>query len=206
MTKTKFIKGIGVTAGIIIGKAYLVDRRKIEAPARVLPEFQVPQEVARFLDAVEESRKQLRSAKEKLLHEEAAGLSYILDTHLLLLEDKKLIENTVETIKQSWINSEWALKINLDRVRTLDDTLGRFYAGELTLPANAREIPDYYAHLKATIRVLEDGPGGQRVARYIESGPDHLAHAENYCGVAAGAPASQLESQNLDDFGGYGGA
>jgi len=88
MMKTKFIKGIGVTAGIIIGKAYLVDRRKIEAPARVLPEFQVPQEVARFLDAVEESRKQLRSAKEKLLHEDAAGLSYILDTHLLLLEDR----------------------------------------------------------------------------------------------------------------------
>jgi len=127
MMKTKFIKGIGVTAGIIIGKAYLVDRRKIEAPARVLPEFQVPQEVARFLDAVEESRKQLRSAKEKLLHEEAAGLSYILDTHLLLLEDKKLIENTVETIKQSWINSEWALKINLDRVRKVFDSIDDEY-------------------------------------------------------------------------------
>jgi phosphotransferase system enzyme I (PtsI) len=127
MMKTKFIKGIGVTAGIIIGKAYLVDRRKIEAPARVLPEFQVPQEVARFLDAVEESRKQLRSAKEKLLHEDAAGLSYILDTHLLLLEDKKLIENTVETIKQSWINSEWALKINLDRVRKVFDSIDDEY-------------------------------------------------------------------------------
>jgi phosphotransferase system enzyme I (PtsI) len=127
MMKTKFIKGIGVTAGIIIGKAYLVDRRKIEAPARVLPEFQVPQEVERFLDAVEESKKQLRSAKEKLLHEDAASLSYILDTHLLLLEDKKLIENTVETIKQSWINSEWALKINLDRVRKVFDSIDDEY-------------------------------------------------------------------------------
>jgi phosphotransferase system enzyme I (PtsI) len=127
MMKTKFIKGIGVTAGIIIGKAYLVDRRKIEAPARVLPEFQVPQEIARFLDAVEESKKQLREAKEKLLHEDMAGLSYILDTHLLLLEDKKLIENTVETIKQSWINSEWALKINLERVRKVFDSIDDEY-------------------------------------------------------------------------------
>jgi phosphotransferase system enzyme I (PtsI) len=127
MKKTKFIKGIGVTAGIIIGKAYLVDRRKIEAPARVLPEFQVPQEIARFLDAVEESKKQLREAKEKLLHEDMAGLSYILDTHLLLLEDKKLIENTVETIQQSWINSEWALKINLERVRKVFDSIDDEY-------------------------------------------------------------------------------
>jgi phosphoenolpyruvate-protein phosphotransferase (PTS system enzyme I) len=127
MMKTKFIKGIGVTAGIIIGKAYLVDRRKIEAPARVLPEFQVPQEVDRFLAAVEDSKKQLRGAKEKLLHEDAAGPSYILDTQLLLLEDKKLIENTLETIQQSWINSEWALKINLDRVRKVFDSIDDEY-------------------------------------------------------------------------------
>ena len=125
--KTQFIKGIGVTPGIVIGKAYLLDRRKVEAPARVLPEFQVPQEVSRFLDAVEESKKQLRTAKDKLLHEDAAGPSYILDTHLLLLEDKKLIENTVQTIKQSWINSEWALKINLERVRKVFDSIDDDY-------------------------------------------------------------------------------
>ena len=125
--KTQFIKGIGVTPGIVIGKAYLLDRKKIEAPARVLPEFQVPQEVSRFLDAVEESKKQLRMAKDKLVHEDAAGPSYILDTHLLLLGDKKLIENTVQTIKQSWINSEWALKINLDRVRKVFDSIDDDY-------------------------------------------------------------------------------
>ena len=119
MKKTQFIKGIGVTPGIIIGKAYLLDRGKIEAPARVIPESHTPQEVARFRDAVEESKKQLRQAKEKLLHEEATGPTYILDTHLLLLEDKNLIDNTVETIRQSWINSEWALKINLERVRKI---------------------------------------------------------------------------------------
>ncbi len=127
LKKTKFIKGIGVAPGIIIGKAYLVDRGKIEAPARVLPEFLVPQELERFQQAVEESKKQLRLAKEKLLQEDATGLAYILDAHLLLLEDKKLIENTMETIRQSWINSEWALKINLDRVRKVFDSIDDEY-------------------------------------------------------------------------------
>src|SRR4030042_1449382 len=83
--KTQFIKGIGVTPQIIIGKAYLLDRGKIEAPARVLPESQVPQEIDRFRQAVEESKKQLQMAKEKLMGEDAVGLSYILDAHLLLL-------------------------------------------------------------------------------------------------------------------------
>ncbi len=66
MKKTQFIKGIGVTPGIIIGKAYLLDRGKIEAPARVIPESHTPQEVARFRDAVEESKKQLDHAIEIL--------------------------------------------------------------------------------------------------------------------------------------------
>ena len=125
--KTQFIKGIGVTPQIITGKAYLVDRGKIEAPARVLPENQVPWEIERFRDAVEESKKQLRSAKEKLLHEDAVGPAYILDAHLLLLEDKNLIDTTLETIKQSWINSEWALKINLDRLRKIFDSIDDDY-------------------------------------------------------------------------------
>ncbi len=125
--RTNFIKGIGVTPGIVIGKAYLVDRGKIEAPARVLPEFLVPQEVSRFREAVEESKRQLLQAKERLLQEDASGLSYILDAHLLLLEDKKLIENTIETIKHNWINSEWALKINLDRVRKVFNSIDDEY-------------------------------------------------------------------------------
>jgi len=127
LKKTHFVKGIGVSPGIIIGKAYFLDRGKIEAPARVLPEFHVAQEVERFLAAVEESKKQLRKAKEKLLHEDAAGPSYIIDTHLLLLEDKKLIDSTVETIKQSWINSEWAMKINLDRLRKIFNSIDDEY-------------------------------------------------------------------------------
>ena len=125
--KTQFIKGIGVTPQIIVGKAYLVDRGKIDAPARVLPENQVPWEVERFRDAVEESKKQLRSAKEKLLHEDAVGPAYILDAHLLMMEDKNLIDTTVETIKQSWINSEWALKINLDRLRKIFNSIDDDY-------------------------------------------------------------------------------
>jgi len=125
--KTQFIKGIGVTPAIIIGKAYLLDRGKIEAPARVIPEPQILQEVARFREAVEESKKQLRLAKEKLLHEDVAGPTYILDVHLLLLEDKNLIENTEKTIKQSWINAEWALKINLERVRKVFNNIDDEY-------------------------------------------------------------------------------
>ncbi len=78
--------------------------------------------------------------------------------------------------------------VNLDRTRSLDATFSRFYEGLNTLPANARNIKDFYVHLKAPVRTLETKRNGITVARYVETGPDHLAHAENYCLAARSAP------------------
>lgn len=75
--------------------------------------------------------------------------------------------------------------VNLDRTRMLDLTLSRFYDHSNTLPANARDIRDYYRHLKASVRVLEDGPNGEKIAMYVNAEPDHFGHAENYCTVAS---------------------
>ena len=80
--------------------------------------------------------------------------------------------------------------VDMDRTWSLDEMYARFYEGFNTLPANARDIPDYYDQLAAPVRVLEDGRRG-KVARYVESGADHLAHAENYCRAAMFAPASK---------------
>ena len=77
---------------------------------------------------------------------------------------------------------------NLDRTRTLDETFARFIDHGNTLPANVADIRDYYAHLMASVRVLEKDTYGQEIARYVESGPDHFAHAENYCMAASECP------------------
>lgn len=80
---------------------------------------------------------------------------------------------------------------NLDRTRTIDETFARFIERSNTLPANARDIRDYYRHLIAPVRVLEDAPNGAQIARYVESGPDHYAHSENYCLAASECPLAQ---------------
>lgn len=85
-----------------------------------------------------------------------------------------------------WNNKEWV--VNLDRTRVLDQTLARFYDGSNTLPANARDVRDYYNQMAAPVRVLEKDSKGQQVARYVETGPDHFAHAEAYCTAAAACP------------------
>lgn len=76
----------------------------------------------------------------------------------------------------------------IDRTRAMDDTYTQFYEEAFTLPANARDIRDYYAHLCASVRALEEKRDETPVARYVHSQPDHYAHAETYCNVAMYAP------------------
>lgn len=85
--------------------------------------------------------------------------------------------------------------VNLDRTRTLDAVFAGLRDGTLTLPAHARDIPDYYAHLTALARRVEQ-KADEAVAVYAGDGADHLAHAENYCRVAAGLLPASLGKQD----------
>lgn len=84
--------------------------------------------------------------------------------------------------------------VSIDRTRALDGLYADLLAGALTLPADARDVPHYYKHLKAPTRVIEQTRDGTGVARYVEDGPDHLAHAENYCRIAFFAPVVSDET------------
>jgi len=88
------------------------------------------------------------------------------------------------------------LKVNADRTRSLDLTFSQFVDAASgkpgrTLPANITSVRDYAAHLKASKRILKENAQGEKTAVYIESGPDHFAHAENYCTIARSCPYMQ---------------
>ncbi|MDI7259328.1 MAG: phosphoenolpyruvate-utilizing N-terminal domain-containing protein, partial [Thermodesulfobacteriota bacterium] len=66
----KFIHGIGASSGIVIGKAFLVERFKVRLPQKRIDPMHVDEEVERFHRALDESRNQLREIKEKILDPE----------------------------------------------------------------------------------------------------------------------------------------
>lgn len=78
--------------------------------------------------------------------------------------------------------------VNVDRTRVLDETFARFLDSSNTLPGHARDVRDYYAQVAAPVRVTEKARDGTETARYVETGPDHYAHAEAYATAASQAP------------------
>jgi phosphotransferase system enzyme I (PtsI) len=114
----KIIQGIGASPGIVTGKAFMVERFKVRAPEKRIQSERVDDEVARFLGAIQESRNQLIEIKEKILDLEVRRHSFILDVHLMILDDQMLIQDTIDTIRKKKVNAEWALDLTLEKLDT----------------------------------------------------------------------------------------
>ena len=112
----KFVQGIGASPGIVVGKAFLVERMKVRLPQKEIDPAQVEREVKRFLNAIQESQDQLTEIKEKILDPEVRKHSFILDVHLMILKDEMLLQDTVEAIRNRKVNAEWALDLTLDKL------------------------------------------------------------------------------------------
>jgi len=117
------LKGIGVSSGIAIGRAHLIERGRVEVEERPIKKAQVEKEVNRFRRAVEQSKLQLQRIKEKLLKESAKEHVYIIDAHLLILEDKMLIDDTIKNISERLIGAEGALKRHMHNLSTIFDRI-----------------------------------------------------------------------------------
>ena len=126
----KIIQGIGASPGIVMGRAYLVERFKVRHPQKAITPSQVEDEVKRFLRAIQESRNQLMEIKEKILDLEVRRHSFILDVHLMILDDEMLIQDTMDTIRKKKVNSEWALDLTVEKLDTAFNAIDDEYLRE----------------------------------------------------------------------------
>jgi len=123
------LHGVPASAGIAIGYAVLLDTKKIERYPKIrITDALVEDEINRFNDAVELSRKQIIEAQKKLESQHVTKEHiFILETHLLMLTDPSLISRVKQLINEDYINAEWALKIALQEIEKDFDPIGDEY-------------------------------------------------------------------------------
>ena len=92
------LEGIGVSPGLAVGPALVVEREAVPVFRLLVPPEAVDCEVKRLTRAVEASREQLKAIKERLRHEVGVH-AYIFDAHLLMLEDPLLLDSAVQIIR-----------------------------------------------------------------------------------------------------------
>ena len=123
-------KGLGVSAGIVIGRVLRLQEGTHEVYRAHIADADLERERRRFRAAVRLSRRQLEAIKDRAEKELGRGHAYIFDAHLLFLQDAKLTRDVEEYIIKEHSNAEWAAKVVGDRLLSIYTTINDEYLRE----------------------------------------------------------------------------
>src|SRR3989338_10674261 len=90
------LKGIPAAPGIAIGSAFILDKQDFIVPSRAILGDEVPIEIARFEEALIKTREEIFDLKKKISLDMGAEQARIFDAHLMVLEDRTIIEEGVK--------------------------------------------------------------------------------------------------------------
>src|SRR3954471_2512361 len=111
----KVFRGIPVSGGVCRGKILVLGRGKPVITRQQVPESQLPSEVNRLEKALVQTREQILAVQRKVIEGMGAQEGSIFDAHLLVLEDRTLLDEVIRVIQESKVNAEYAFHVVAER-------------------------------------------------------------------------------------------
>jgi phosphotransferase system enzyme I (PtsI) len=103
----KTLKGIGVSPGVAIGKVLVLHAEELSIKKNKITQSEIPYQIARFEDALTKTRAELLSISKQIAHDIGRDHSDIFNAHLLILEDRTLIEEVIAQLREEQVNVEY---------------------------------------------------------------------------------------------------
>ncbi len=94
-------KGIPASPGVAQGGAALLVHRELEIPDFQIEEKEIPAEIERFERAILDTRYQITKIQGEVAAKLGEDEARIFDAHLLVIEDKALIDETIREMEES---------------------------------------------------------------------------------------------------------
>ena len=104
----KSFRGIPVSSGVCRGKIIVLGRARPGIAQRQLSEAALAEEVNRLERALVQTRHQILEVQRKVSEGMGAQEGSIFDAHLLVLEDRTLLDEVVRVIQEQKVNAEHA--------------------------------------------------------------------------------------------------
>lgn len=102
-------KGIGVSPGVVIGTAVVLDAEDLVVPKRRVEPAEVPGEIERLAKAIAESSTELVDLRDTVVAKHGKEIGGIFDFHLGLLKDKSLLKQIIGEITRNQSSAEYAV-------------------------------------------------------------------------------------------------
>ncbi len=103
------IKGIPVSPGVVIGRAFILDYADERVPHRTVPAKDVERELSRFKEAIEGATTDLAVLRDRTARELGSEPAKIFEFHLGLMRDESLIEPIRKRIREGKVTAEFAV-------------------------------------------------------------------------------------------------
>jgi phosphotransferase system enzyme I (PtsI) len=107
--------GIPVSAGVCRGKVIVLDQMKPATIARTVAEEDLPEELNRLERSLVQTRHQLLEVQRKVSEGMGAEEAGIFDAHLLVLEDRTLLDEVLRVIQEQKVCAEHAFQTVAER-------------------------------------------------------------------------------------------
>src|SRR5438045_3003050 len=103
-------EGAGVSAGIAHSKVHVVRDDLDDVPRYRIAPSQVTDEIARFETALIQTRMQILEMQQRIAESIGAKDAAIFDAHLLVVEDRTLIDEVLRKLETDLWNVEWVFQ------------------------------------------------------------------------------------------------
>src|SRR3984893_12568155 len=114
--------GVGVAPGIARGVVFIHHPDDEEPPKRQIDPEEIPAEIARFESALIATRVQILEMQQRIAEAIGAKDASIFDAHLLVVEDRTLIDEVLRTLEREKFNVEFIFAEVANRyARTLSE-------------------------------------------------------------------------------------
>src|SRR5215212_8735371 len=100
------IQGVGVSPGIARGSLYVVEDDRDEVTKHKISPADIPNEIGRFETALIQTRSQILEMQERIAQSIGAKDAGIFDAHLLVVEDRTLIDEVLRKLETDLCNVE----------------------------------------------------------------------------------------------------
>ena len=129
-TKNRIYQGTGASPGIVIGEVRVADRTRVVVVERSVPADEIAGEIERFHAALLRAQEDLLALKDQISRTQGTEHLYVIDTHLMILDDTMLTTETVSLIEQEMINAEAALNRTLKKFKVFFEGIEDEYLRE----------------------------------------------------------------------------
>jgi phosphotransferase system enzyme I (PtsI) len=185
MSQMQKINGIAAAPGIVIGPAFKLRREEWIISKRGINSTDIPKQIQLFEEALINTRREILDLQKRISAEMGKDSAQIFEAHLLVLEDRMLIEEVISRLKNEQLNVAYIFSEVLKKYIQVFSKIEDDYLKERIVDINdvGKRILRHLLGKEGRVRLLSNiDKRVVIVAHDLSPSETATMHKENICG------------------------